>query len=56
MILLIAFVVGAMVGWLRARHRGGDRLDKLQYGAVYGIVFALVVLTLLIIAQRLALI
>ena len=32
------------VGWRRAVRRGGDRLDKLQYAAVHGILFVLVTL------------
>ena len=42
MLLVIAFVLGALLGWQRAARRGGDRLDRLQYAAAHGIVFVLV--------------
>lgn len=46
MILPIAFILGAIIGWTRASKRGGNRLDKLQYAAAHGI--ALLLLALLI--------
>ena len=55
MLLPIAFVLGALFGWRRRGHRGGDRLDQLQYAAVHGILFALVTLVATILAQRLGL-
>lgn len=42
MLPLVAFLIGFAFGWQRARARGGNRLDQLQYGAVHGIIFALV--------------
>ena len=42
MLLPLAFALGLLVGWQRAARRGGDRLDRLQYGAAHGIAFALV--------------
>jgi hypothetical protein len=56
MLLPLAFALGALVGWRRATARGGDRLDKLQYAAVHGILFALVALVVAIGAERLGLI
>jgi len=56
MLLPLAFFVGATVGWLRAGSRGGDRLDRLQYAAVHGILFTLLALVLSLLAQRLGLI
>ena len=56
MLLLLAFVLGALLGWRRAARRGGDRFDQLQYAVVHGIVFALVALALMILAGRLGLI
>ena len=44
MILPLAFLIGAGLGWYRAAKRGGTTLDKLQYGAAHG--FALFLLTL----------
>jgi hypothetical protein len=44
MILPAAFALGFALGWWRASARGGNRLDRLQYGAAHGIAFALVAL------------
>lgn len=55
MLVPLAFVLGLAFGWWRAARRGGDRLDRLQYGAAHGIAFALAVTILLILAQYLAL-
>jgi hypothetical protein len=41
MLLTIVFIAGFAFGWFRAGRRGGDRLDKLQYGAVHAILFTL---------------
>ena len=43
MIFLAAFLLGGAFGWWRAAKRGGNRLDKLQYGAAHGIAVFLVV-------------
>ena len=56
MLLPLAFALGALFGWRRAVAGGGDRLDKLQYAAVYGILFTLAALILTIVAERLGLI
>lgn len=56
MLLLIAFIAGALVGRQRAVRRGGDRLDQLQYGAVHGIVFVLAALIVTVLGQRLGII
>ncbi|HVH03409.1 MAG TPA: apolipoprotein acyltransferase [Amaricoccus sp.] len=55
MLLPLAFALGALFGWRRAAARGGDRLDKLQYGAAHGILFALLGLAGTIAARRLGL-
>jgi phosphate/sulfate permease len=52
MLFVIAFALGALVGWHRAARRGGDRLDQLQYAAVFGIIFALVSVILVVVAGR----
>lgn len=39
MIVLAALVLGALTGYIQARRRKGGTLDKLQYAAVYAIVF-----------------
>lgn len=49
MILPIAFLIGAVLGWRRATKRGGNRLDKLQFGAAHGLAFMLVALIITII-------
>lgn len=42
MIVLVGVVVGAALGVLSAKRRGGNRLDMAQYGAVWGIIGGLV--------------
>lgn len=41
MLLTVVFIAAFSFGWIRARRLGGDRLDKLQYGVVHGIIFTL---------------
>lgn len=41
MILLIAFIAGAALGVLRARRRGGNRADLVQYGLAHGFAAAI---------------
>ena len=52
MLLVVAFAFGFLVGWRRAARRGGDRLDRLQYGAAHGIAFTLAVLIATVFAER----
>ena len=54
MIVIAAAVIGAILGWSAARKRQGNRLDKAQYAAGYGIAFALLGLFLTIAIDRLA--
>jgi hypothetical protein len=54
MIVLAFMVLGAAVGAWRAHRRQGTRLDLLQWGAVYAIIFALAGLILTIALERLA--
>ncbi|MEM7440364.1 MAG: apolipoprotein acyltransferase [Pseudomonadota bacterium] len=42
MIGLICAVLGAAIGWWRAGKLGGNRLDRLQYAGVFGIIGFLV--------------
>jgi hypothetical protein len=56
MLLPLAFLLGAFVGWRRAVARGGDRLDGLQYAAGHAILFVLVALAGSILLQRLGVI
>ncbi len=55
MLLPLAFALGMLIGWRRAGRRGGDRLDRLQYGAAHGIAFTLAALLLMILGERLGL-
>lgn len=52
MIVIFAFLVGAIGGALRARSRKGNRLDIAQYAAIYGMVFAIIGLFVTIIIGR----
>ena len=42
MIVIAALIFGAIYGVYTASRKGGNRLDKAQYGAVYAIIFTLV--------------
>lgn len=39
MIIPFAVLLGGLFGWFRANRAGGNRLDKLQYAAVFAIIF-----------------
>lgn len=39
---LIGLIIGAFLGAYRARRANGNRLDQLQYAAVYGILFGVI--------------
>ncbi len=52
MVTIICALIGAFYGTLRAKKRDGNRLDILQYGAVYTLIFALIGLFLTIIIER----
>ena len=54
MIVIAGLVIGAAFGARTALKRGGRKLDALQYGASYGILFALAGLVLTIIIGRIA--
>lgn len=56
MIYPIIFALGALLGWRRAAVRGGDRLDKIHYAAIHGIVLTLAVALIVILASTLGLI
>ncbi|MGF1657965.1 MAG: hypothetical protein ACFCUS_00870 [Rubrimonas sp.] len=36
MILILAFIAGAALGWLRAARRGGATADRVQYAFAHG--------------------
>lgn len=55
MIVIGGFVLGALIGALTARQRGGKPADLAQYAAGFGIAFCLAGLFLTIILERLLL-
>lgn len=52
MIIIGAMLLGALVGGLTAKRRGGNRLDIAQYAVGYAIAFTLVGLLATIIIDR----
>ena len=52
MIIIAGFVLGAAFGARKARKAGGKRLDLMQYGAGFGIAFALVGLFVTLVLDR----
>lgn len=52
MLPIFAFVAAGLFGGLRARKKGGNRMDMAQYAAIYGIVTYLVVLVIGVIVGR----
>ncbi|MCV2891509.1 hypothetical protein [Lentibacter sp. XHP0401] len=52
MIVTSGFLIGALIGALVARKKGGNRLDILQHAAVIGVMVGLVALFLNIIILR----
>ncbi|SHH25124.1 hypothetical protein [Marivita hallyeonensis] len=53
MIVIAGAILGAIVGVMTAKKRGGNRADKWQYGAVYAIAFSLGGLVLTIAIEKL---
>ncbi|MBP7000540.1 hypothetical protein [Amaricoccus sp.] len=53
MLILLAIVLGALLGWRRAAVRGGDRLDQLQYAAVHAIALGLATTIALVVLGQL---
>lgn len=52
MIVITAAIFGALLGALRARHHGGNRLDMAQWGVALAIAFALIGLFVTIFIER----
>ncbi|GGW21833.1 hypothetical protein GCM10011452_03820 [Gemmobacter lanyuensis] len=52
MIVITAIVFGALLGALRARKHGGSKLDMLQWGAGFAILFGILGLFLTIYIER----
>ena len=38
MLVLIGLIVGAIIGAMTAKRRGGNRLDLLQYAGVFALI------------------
>lgn len=52
MLPILGFFGGFGFGWWRAGKRGGNQLDKLQYGAGHGIAFSILGLLVAVILAR----
>ncbi|MFD1914467.1 hypothetical protein [Halodurantibacterium flavum] len=52
MIVIAGVVIGAIIGALQARGRGGNRLDMAQYGAGWAIMLGLLGVFLTIFLER----
>lgn len=52
MIVIVAFILGAILGDLRARKAGGNRKDRLQYAAAHALAFAILGLFATVLADR----
>jgi hypothetical protein len=52
MIVIGGLFIGAALGILTAKKRGGTTADLLQYGAVYAIAFALLGLVVTLVLDR----
>jgi hypothetical protein len=51
-LILSAMVLGAVIGVLRAKARGGKKLDMLQYGAAHAIPLMILALFVTIFLDR----
>jgi hypothetical protein len=51
MFAIPGFIIGAIIGWVRATRLGGATLDKLQYAAGHGIALFLIALVLTVLAD-----
>lgn len=54
MVVIASLIIGAALGGLTARRRGGKRLDILQYAAGYAIAFTILGLFATIFIDRMA--
>jgi len=52
MIVIAALIIGAAIGWWRAGKLGGNRADRLQYGAAHALAFAVLGIFLTILIAR----
>lgn len=55
MIIPVAgLILGAIIGAIRARMRGGKLLDMLQWGAAFGVICGIIGLFILVLLLRTA--
>jgi hypothetical protein len=54
MLILIAFVLGCALGWVRAARRGGSTPDRIQYALAHGIPIGLLALAGVVLYARLS--
>ena len=54
MIIAAALILGAIVGWMRAKKLGGARADRMQYAAAHAMGFAVLGIFLTVLISRLA--
>jgi len=52
MIVIIAIILGALLGDLRARRAQGNAKDRLQYAAAHALAFAIIGLFATVIIDR----
>lgn len=52
MIVIAAAILGGILGWRRASQLGGDRRDRAQYAAAYGLALAVLGLFATIAIER----
>lgn len=52
MIVIIAALVGAVIGGFTARRRNGNKLDIAQYAAGYGLAFIVVSMIITVMIDR----
>ncbi|MCB1345297.1 MAG: hypothetical protein H6900_11905 [Rhodobacter sp.] len=52
MFIFAGFLIGAVWGGIFARRKGGERLDIVQYAAVWGLIGAILGTVLTVVIQR----
>lgn len=50
--ILLAFIIGAVIGVLRARRLGGTKWDQLQYAVVMGLIAVILAMFGLVFVDR----
>ena len=52
MIVIAALVIGAVLGWRRARQLRGNRMDRIQFAVVFAMVFGIIGIILTVLIDR----